>query len=277
MRRAGGVTPIIIDDVFIGFVLEGDYCAEHEGGIEGISRVLSIPSGNQDMLGIERRRSHKPPESGDVTFKWETVSVRDYSTKKSMKHKVATLHVGNGSSGPRPETLAKRFGAWGYGNLFGAWDYNEFAIVSDDPIMHGHIETLARSIKEGDISAWSGRFDNIPFSPGGLALAITSRIPATRLDTMREADVDRKNLTDAAAKTGIAERLKNAGIRYYALSPRWANKTHRERTSHEVVFFLNPNNQKDNNFGWVTVEDLDMWIAGEGPIPKTPKASSHAP
>jgi len=37
-------------------------------------------------------------------------------------------------------------------------------------------------------------------------------------------------------------------------------------TEHPVIFFLNPKDQVNNNHGWFTVEDLDKWISGTGPV-----------
>ena len=77
----------------------------------------------------------------------------------------------------------------------------------------------------------------------------------------------------SAAATGIEEVLKKAGKRYYALSPRWAasikgTKNGEVETKYGVVFWLNPCDQYKNNYGHFTVEELQQWAKGEGPIPK---------
>ena len=36
----------------------------------------------------------------------------------------------------------------------------------------------------------------------------------------------------------------------------------------EVIFWLNPMDQHNNNWGWFTVEDLKKWAKGKGKIPK---------
>lgn len=49
------------------------------------------------------------------------------------------------------------------------------------------------------------------------------------------------------------------------LSPRWASEE--EKTKYKVSYWLNPQNQQQNFFGWVTVEDLLDWMKGKGKIP----------
>ncbi len=68
----------------------------------------------------------------------------------------------------------------------------------------------------------------------------------------------------------IGEEAKKG---YYALQPMWASKIKSTKdgeikTQYPVVFFLNPINQNECNFGWFTVEQLLDWIDGKGPIPK---------
>jgi hypothetical protein len=69
----------------------------------------------------------------------------------------------------------------------------------------------------------------------------------------------------------------------YCLDPRWNATTdekgvvhkHSDTTKHDVVYFLNPMNQQQNYWGWVTVEDLDDWIQGKGKIPGFGRAREH--
>jgi hypothetical protein len=57
--------------------------------------------------------------------------------------------------------------------------------------------------------------------------------------------------------------LEKAGKDFFALSPRW-----KDAEKKEVIFWLNPENQRENNSCWCTVSDLNDWIKGEGKIPK---------
>lgn len=86
---------------------------------------------------------------------------------------------------------------------------------------------------------------------------------------------------DAAAKvTGIenriARRRDSAGkggryfpdYSYFALVPAWVGDKKRQDTSHGVYFWLNPMHQDRYNSGWFTVEELDEWLEGRGPVMK---------
>jgi hypothetical protein len=108
------------------------------------------------------------------------------------------------------------------------------------------------------------------FENAGLNIVIASRLPASVQNEMREVDLDAFNLKEAAEKTGIKNRLKAAGLGFYALSPHWREGFLKDReTKHNVVFFLNPFDQHKYESGWVTVEELDEWIAGKGRIIKS--------
>ena len=103
-------------------------------------------------------------------------------------------------------------------------------------------------------------------------LLYTSDIPREMKESIMAGDVDNKNLQDAVEKTKIKKILEQAGKHYYCLKPMWASSmklgTNR-RTRHPVIFFLNPWEQKINNSGWFTVEELKQWAKGKGPVLKT--------
>ena len=47
------------------------------------------------------------------------------------------------------------------------------------------------------------------------------------------------------------------------------SKEERKHTKYEVVFWLNPQEQQIYDANWYTVEQLDQWAKGEGPVIKT--------
>jgi hypothetical protein len=144
------------------------------------------------------------------------------------------------------------------------------------------------------------------FDNGGIVLADSRNIPANLVADMETADRDANKLYIASRATGIEARLhahnKAAGgneygssrargyavmddgtvlnkdsynpcCGWYALSPKWAgffknaDGTVAHPTKHPVMYWLNPTNQEQNGFGWMTVEDLEEWMAGKGKIP----------
>jgi hypothetical protein len=80
---------------------------------------------------------------------------------------------------------------------------------------------------------------------------------------MSSVDRDQLEIKKSAFETGIHKKLKEADKKYFALSPRWKDKDKKE-----VVFWLNPYDQQNNNFGWYSAKDLEEWIEGKGPVPK---------
>lgn len=123
------------------------------------------------------------------------------------------------------------------------------------------------------------------FENAGLCLAIIDRVASASKKQMADADNDKKKLLEAAEKTGIRKRIEKAredyrkmaevetGRRcydpkfdYFALTPKW--KFPSDKTKYKVVFWLNPTHQDKVNYGWFTVEELDLWLENKGPIPK---------
>lgn len=72
---------VVIDDMFIGFALGYDYCAEHEWGINDLKRICGIPEGNKNNMGVRCRTITKAP---NIIFKEETYK----------KNKFAILYTG---------------------------------------------------------------------------------------------------------------------------------------------------------------------------------------
>ena len=99
-----------------------------------------------------------------------------------------------------------------------------------------------------------------PFSRGGLVFMIVSTLPDDFKEAMYDSDYDAKMLSEKAQP--YIDMVRKAGLKFHALSPRWANE---EKT--ELRFWLNPWDQQNNYFGWVTIGDLLDWIKGKGIIP----------
>lgn len=234
------------DGTIIGISMAADYCAEHEWGIKALKRKLGL---------VEKPESF----ADNCLTKPFTLRTEDAGNFPMF---ITTSHS--------EYTDVTRLGT--YWNSEGldftsAWDERDFfaKAVSEDG--KAALTALVEAFERGDIAVFLG--GGGVFQNAGLVVAINSLIPQELKDGYDAVCEDRRKIAAAAEATGIAQRIKDAGLRYYALSPKWTFESMQERTTHPVVFWLNPCDQHLYNSNWVTVEDLDAWIAGSGPIPKS--------
>lgn len=251
MRRARDAEFIMNGEIFVGINLGADFVAEHEWGISDIKGVLGVPVNvtmSPELHGIKGRTVTKFPS-------------KDFFFQKKKTHTCLTFEANsfnelrgwkNSELDSKPEKLAT---AWS-GRDFGIVVANEYA---------GYLQELFEAFQRCDVVIGLGGTTN-PFQNAGLSIAIASRFPKDIDEILKVADEDHRQLLLVVEATGIEKRLKAAGKRYFALSPRW-----KDETKKEVEFWLNPHEQDKDNYGWFTVRDLDLWIEGKGKIPKRKK------
>lgn len=303
MRRANDNGFLFEGDVLVGVNLGADYCAEHEWGIKNLCRDFGIgpvrgrkvePFSDplkEGKVGIEARTITRVA-AGVRLLRLSAGGATGQAKAKKSEPDWALVYSPH-SSWRTPEQdeeallgqLARSCSFYGDQRLATAWDEGSFAVrvhAADKPLL----ERLYQSFMDKDIGIWVG--GGRIFQNGGLVLVIVSAIPFEKANTMLEADLDNIRLIEAAAETGIEARLKAAGKKWYALSPSWGSKFKTVidpnkhvpgakiedigrglDTKHDVVFWLNPEEQSRNHSAWVTVEDLDQWIQGQGVIPKS--------
>jgi hypothetical protein len=140
-----------------------------------------------------------------------------------------------------------------------AWSSSEFCVVvfGDDV---QHLSKFAQGFREGQVYCGL-KAENNPFARSGLAfIHEDANTPELQEKTRTEWAAHRK-LLEAVRETGIVPKLQASGRRYYALSPRFEKNG-------DLVFWLNPQEHSRYNHGWMTVRDLEDWIAGKGKIIK---------
>lgn len=276
-------------------VLGADFDGRHQMGIDHILYWLGVQ--RTEATGIEQR-SMKAPLAASSMLQIFDVRVTDKFLSKAAStarwaQKTSTVTVvtfGTHYPDRTPQQIVKAIGtSWtGPPSTFASWDGDGFAIVAYGDRDRAFVRALASAITEGDLAIWTGRFSGNPFSPGGLAICRPSQVPDRYKREMLEADEERNRLRTAAKATGIYDRLEAANAAsgvtsrlfapfgYHALSPRWAEGFHPGgcdlETEHPVVFFLNPTDQQKAQHGWFTVEALDAWIEGRGPVIKEREA-----
>jgi len=262
MRRGNNNTFVCTaDGTFVGVNLGADYTAEHEWGIAGLKRHFGIEGVKDGLIskrvGIDARRvTLLPPH-----FK--------LIKKSGFTYLVSTSNYG-GLDAVNKKDLDRMIGAyWTSYNkkdkeivLQTAWDEKSFGIAAKGADGKKYLTELFEAFNNNDAIITFGH-DGNPFSNAGLMLLIASKLPQDYVDSQAAADLDKIKLDKAAKKTGIIDRLAKADRRYFACSPRWADET-----KTEVMFWLNPQEQHKNDSGWMTVADLDDWIAGKGKVIK---------
>jgi len=280
MRSAYNHNILTDNGTFVGIDLGADFTSEHEWGIKDLRNMFGM---NDKKDGIDRRTATIVPEDSirfakgknfsvliccrmfaDPIYGWtkyiESDEFKKDLTKGSIKNCELTIYKSYRKDAD-PQTLAT------------AWDSKSFGIM----VANEHsdkLEELYEAIKAKDVAIWLG--GGGVFQNSGLVVAIRSRCPEEGLKNMLDADLDAKKLKKADEKTGIKEKLRSAGKEYFACSPAWAKDTGDYDTKHDVVYLLNPMEQRDNNFGWFTVEDLEEWCEGKGKIPMTEEQKAKA-
>ncbi len=140
------------------------------------------------------------------------------------------------------------------------WDSNEFMIIGYGTCAE-YAKLLYQKMMDGKVALKQG---SAIFGGGGLCFFFIDRIPQIMIKEFNESCDDCKRLHAASDATGIAKRLADAGLRYYALSPRWS--TNNKSSKRTVEYWLNPMDQQKHEHGHYTVAELDEWIAGKGPV-----------
>jgi len=267
---------------FLGVNLGADFCSKHEWGIQEIDTFFK-----RDKITHKIGNSCGEAKIGrygcveGVIFavsKDEEVAVLlydDYCSKKffeklkePMTAKQLKDHVKNRF---RELYLSKNWDDQASSEtLATAWDSKSFGIMVERQDKNGlQIEWLRQiyeAFKTGDIAIWLG--GGGVFQNAGPCIAIYSHLPQEVIKKWKDHYEDMQKLKEEAEATGIEKKLREAGKKWFALSPKWAKDFKDVKSVYSVIFWLNPMEQDRNDYGWMTVEDLEDWIQNKGKIPK---------
>lgn len=249
--------------------LGSDFTAEHEWGIKELYQTLGVKN-NEKVMGIERYRVSNPMMDNIVFIEENNNNAALICLQYTSDIKYL---VG--------QKLDKMFhgelNIHGEEELATAWDGKSLGIRVKRPVNIKRIKRLYEAIKNKEAAIWLG--GGHVFQNAGLVIGIINAIPQNLKDQMHEAHVDRKKLEDASYATGLKQKIdalneayakKNPGYLcytpcgYLTLSPAWLSKD--RKSDHPVQYWLNPLEQKKNDSGWYTVEELEQWMKGEGPV-----------
>jgi hypothetical protein len=255
----------------IGICFGYDFCAEHEWGIKDLREAFGISDVRKSFLGRETRVCG--PAARQVTVDPKGLTFRENGTEAFLVFSPRSSWQTDSDYEDMISRCADRHLSFRReGNLVCAWSGKDFGIQVRGKQDVEALRNLSGALHRKDALIYLLGSNN-PFGGTGLCIVQASKLPEEVADAMREADEDSIKLKKADEETGIKEKLESASKRYFALSPRWAKKFEdRIQTSYPVVYWLNPMEQRQNNSGWYSVEDLELWAQDKGPVPKKKNA-----
>lgn len=233
------------DGVFFGFCLGADYCAEHEYGIQGLQDSLGIdPKGK--TLGIASYQITTAPKKEDVLFaedkkKGHTYLVFDYYAARDYREDSKRFFKNP------PRSL------YGTRALEGAWDEKSFGFRVDTDTLGDKAKEIFDAFMAKDLAVCFSRHGSNPFDRSGLCLIIVSKFPKGANEALIEEQKAKAAFEEVVDATGLRNYVpKN---KYYALNP----KPDASQPD-GVIWWLNPQDQINNNHGWFATQDLKDWV-----------------
>lgn len=290
--------PVLIrDDSGVPYAIfaPADFTAEHEQELTDVYWILGCdPNSYKGLYSFSLQPNRtKVAERSVIVFEenysWRP-EIDGKLASRSKREKALCMRFCVGADEAKTQWLHWRANA--ESELSVSYGANGFEVMAYSKEAKQFLNDLKAAISASDFACFRGGGSDNPFSRGGLVVTIPSRVPEEKKTMMREAHEERKRLLDAAKATGIEDRIRarngephtnwrqrvEGEYTFYALKPAWAG-TVRDRgpnhggkveTKHEVIFFLNPSSPKAR-CGWFTVEELDEWIAGTGPVFREPE------
>jgi hypothetical protein len=267
--------PIVVDGTTVGVHLAPNSVGQHAMGIDWLLRRIGAgPKDEYDLRTFDGHVAMSVPRWSRADLEHDEKLYLDVGPKPKKIHSTSSVlcvegHVEHAAS------ECRRYSPLSV--ITGAWDDSSFAVRGYGEDGRKVVDLVQEGIETRDLVIWLT--SDMDLGHGHLCIARRSLVPEALVHGYDEEIAGYRLLFAAAAATGIAKRLEAIGplsalgrLRpYYALSPAWICPGDECTSAHPVRFFLNPTDQGSNNFGWFTVEELDEWIAGRGPVPKNPK------
>ncbi|MBI3631867.1 MAG: hypothetical protein HY225_00245 [Candidatus Vogelbacteria bacterium] len=285
MRRGTNPSFVTLEDgSVIGVELGSDFCSEHEHGILKLQRALSVPLRYTGEFGprewpdtVARKPKNLLEKVASLFGASFEESIDEYFgvTKGRTITRVDSdcLMFAEGSTHSRL-IFDSRLCLSGYErnpfryniqgdpeDLAASWDESSFGIVVSNKHLT-FLRELFEAFKRLDVAIFLGRGATVLST--GFFILISSKCPKDIDENFKKCDASSYKLQKAVKASGIREKLKEAGCEYFALSPKW-----KDGKEEEITYWLNPYDQRGNNYGHFSEADLLDWTVGKGKIPMT--------
>ena len=246
-----------------GISCGSDPCSEHEGGIGELREALGIKSHYENGL-VDRVAKQQPPFLVMRQFQHDDGQPHAWLALGNYRY-LNAFSFGEGQMPPeQPPFFNEVRSDYGNPTLSAAWDSSGVLIYARGTESVRRLEQFHEWVKQQDLAlgnAFTGHRSDWHSNASGLVFVKASAIPQALADQALAEDQKNVRLRKAAAKLGIDQELRAAGLRWFALSPRWADDQETE-----VKFWLNPMNQQDYDCGLFSVDELRQWAKGTGPV-----------
>lgn len=272
---------------FMGFNLGAGFCSEHEWGIKRISESFQLDRITHKSGKVVGLPDVKRYGGGGLIFvksksgKTAVLMFREYWNKESvealqtpMTDKQLRDTVSKYTSGELQLREAVKMSTYGRpaDTLATAWDEGSFGILVAEnaglDMKVSYLEHIYEASKKGDLGIWVG--GRGVFQNGGLCVVVHSTLPDSLLKAWKEAYEDAEKMKAEFAASGIEKKLQDAGKKWHYLGPKRCPNMPKDRpTAYNFLCWLNPYDQDKINCGWFTVEELELWVKNEGPVPKS--------
>ena len=258
-------------DSTLGISLGYDFCAEHEWGVRPLEEKLGVWDGDPKTESkIFGERRHLVTNSTSISMKEVTTSY----IKKENKTKKTEGTLWMLTSAPDLDRLVEQYltgssylleRVFEENEILACWSDSNFLVFSTEK---EKMDQLYVAFKTDRILMWppAGEF----FEGKGLTFIDKVKLNIEEPDYSNfliESQKDYKDLWSEVDKTHIFKKLEKAGCRFYACSPKRLSSESESKLV-DIRFWLNPMEQDKYNYGWYTLEELEAWAKGEGPILK---------
>lgn len=265
-----------------GFRLGYDFAAEHEWGTPYLKSALGIAQ-RDFPIGVEdRMMTQVPPALRFVRYEMHS---KDRRVKRTMpaallfcSDSAAELHARHADVATLAKALDvsfwfdfadRRVTQTDDHQIVSSWsDKDGFAIHVRGAENVARLESLHEAFLRKDIALADASV--VGFERKSLALVVASAVPDDVRAQVRDDDAAHFRLHQAFKECGIVQLLHDAGLGWYSLRPAWERGE-----GSDLIFFLNPENQKENAYGWFTLDELHAWARGEGPVVESLEVSEH--
>jgi hypothetical protein len=273
-----------------GVNLGYDYCSEHEWGVDGLKTHLGLKDESRRCLGIQNKliRNKDGISYGEISF-WlrkgsvvSSVEKPGYSEKKAYYFESSNINQWmsadireEGLRKGRTDLISTYDIEESEKNIWSEWDESGFRLVTLDKEL---CDALIDAFEATELTIGLSSKSN-PFTNSGMLLIDARAFSDELKKEMEQEEIDFLNLKKKSDKfkKRFDRKLKKRGLGYHALSPRSIGKEEQveRNTRYDFIYWLNPTQQSLYESCWCSVEDLNLWLKGKGPIIKKENADGE--